>query len=150
MGLFQFSVAHAILRAASSLTRRLLRAGATSVGKSADAAGRSACATLLFGEEGGDIGGAGGFLGFAEADALQHLSVLVLAAGKVFGAFFEEGAELLARRSVGPAGPVLEEIVRTGPGGGDRYLLGRARPESADQQGERFPDVDSGVPHHVH
>src|ERR1017187_3688735 len=88
----------------SDLTRRLLRAGAASVGKSADAAGRSACATLLFGEESGDIGGASGFLRFAEADALQHLSVVVLAAGKLFGAFFEEGDELLARRSVASAG----------------------------------------------
>src|SRR5450759_562669 len=39
-------VAHALLRAASSLYSTLLRPGAASVGKSADAARKSACATF--------------------------------------------------------------------------------------------------------
>src|ERR1035437_9440100 len=51
---------------------------------------RSSRPLLLLREEGGDLGGAGGFLGLAEADALQRLVVIVRAAGELLGALLEE------------------------------------------------------------
>src|ERR1035437_4811769 len=68
-------VAHALLRAASSLHSTLLLPGPASVGKSADAASKSACATYSWRRLFGDAGDVRSVIGQAAIELAQPLGI---------------------------------------------------------------------------